>query len=86
MFYPVLGHKSIRIENHGDEHVSWELVNIEEVQEDDEELIQGVLYFSKGVRGEVLTVILLYPRHAQLQENLACEWGVRAEPEGVHCC
>jgi len=80
----VLAHKAVCVENHGDEHVSWELVYFEEIQKDDEELVQGVLNFRKGMGGEVFAVVFLNPRYAQLKKDLACEGGVWAESEGLH--
>jgi len=80
----VFAHKAIGIEDDRDEHVSWELVDLKEVQQDDEELVESVLNLREGMSGEVFTVIILNPRNAQLEQQFAGERGVRAEFESFH--
>jgi len=80
----VLRDEPVGIEDHGNEHVTWELVDLEEVQKDNKELVQGVLNLSEGMSEEVLAVVLLDPRYAELEKKLAGERGIRAEPEGFH--
>jgi len=80
----VLRDEPIGIEDDGNKHVAWELVDFEEVQKDNKELVQGVLHLGEGVGEEVLAVVLLNPRYAELEEKLAGERGIRAEPKGFH--
>jgi len=80
----ILANKSVCVQDDWDEHVSGELVDFKEVQQNHEELVQRVLNLGEGVGGKVLTVILLYPRYAQLKQDLAGERGVRVELEGFH--
>jgi len=81
---PILAHEAVGIQDDGNEHVSWELVHFEQVEEDHEELIQGVFYLGEGMGGEVLTVVFLNPRYTQLKQDLAGERGVGVEFEGFH--
>jgi len=84
MLDAILVHKTISIHDNRDKHVSWEFVDLKEVQEDGEQLIEGILYLCDGVRGEILSVVILYPGNAKVKQYLAGEWGVWGESQGLH--
>jgi hypothetical protein len=62
----VLADKAVCVDDHRNKHVSWEFINFKQVEEDDEQLVEGIFHLSIGVGGEVLTVIVFDPRNAQV--------------------
>jgi hypothetical protein len=84
VFDSIFADKPISIEDNRDEHVSWELIDLEQVEKDHEQLVQRFFNLSRRVSVEVLTVIVLNPRYAEFQQDLPCKGSIGAEPEGFH--
>jgi len=81
---PILPHEPVRIQHHRDEHMARELVQLEKIEQNGEELVQGVLQGRDGMGRNILAVIVLYPGYTDLKQDLACEGSVWVEFDVFH--